>query len=126
MDNTLKTKIDNLWQFMWNAGMANPLTNLQQITYLIFIKMLDDKQILDEKKLNTIKSIDPSAKLENPVFKEGNYVDETEGITVNWDDSNFLFKFETDGSLTAQQALDIAIETLSKEAKGFAEDIKAL
>ena len=53
-------------------------------------------------------------------------LDETEGITVNWDDSNFLFKFETDGSLTAQQALDIAIETLSKEAKGFAEDIKAL
>ena len=82
MDNTLKTKIDNLWQFMWNAGMANPLTNLQQITYLIFIKMLDDKQILDEKKLNTIKSIEPSAKLENPVFKEGNYVDETEGINV--------------------------------------------
>ena len=49
VDNTLKTKIDNLWQFMWNAGMANPLTNLQQITYLIIIKMLDDKQILKKK-----------------------------------------------------------------------------
>ena len=54
MDNTLKSKIDNLWQFLWNSGMANPLTNLQQITYLIFIKMLDDKQITDEKRLNTI------------------------------------------------------------------------
>ncbi|MBP5685896.1 MAG: hypothetical protein J6W72_05675 [Candidatus Methanomethylophilaceae archaeon] len=47
-------------------------------------------------------------------------------MTVNWDDTNFLFKFETDGSLTAQQALDIAIETISKEAKSFADDIKAL
>lgn len=82
MDNILKTKIDSLWQFMWNSGMGNPLTNLQQITYLIFIRMLDDKQIADEKRLNSIKAIDPSAKLPNPVFKEGNYVDEEEGINV--------------------------------------------
>ena len=82
MDNNLKTKIDNLWQFLWNSGMANPLTNLQQITYLIFIKMLDDKQIADEKRLNSIKAIDPSAKLPNPIFKDGNYVDDEEGINV--------------------------------------------
>lgn len=82
MDNVLKTKIDALWQFLWNSGMANPLTNLQQITYLIFIKMLDDKQIADEKRLNSIRLIDPSAKLPNPVFKEGNYVDADEGINV--------------------------------------------
>ena len=47
-------------------------------------------------------------------------------ITVDWDDTNFLFKFETDGSLTAQQALDIALDVLSKEAKDFAEQIEAL
>ena len=82
MDNTLKTKIDALWQFLWNSGMANPLTNLQQITYLIFIKMLDDKQIADEKRLNTLRALDPSLTLPNPVFKEGNYVDEDEGINV--------------------------------------------
>jgi len=82
MDNVLKTKIDALWQFLWNSGMANPLTNLQQITYLIFIKMLDDKQIADEKRLNTLRALDPSLTLPNPVFKEGNYVDEDEGINV--------------------------------------------
>ena len=92
MDNVLKTKIDSLWQFLWDSGMANPLTNLQQITYLIFIKMLDDKQIADEKRLNSIKSIDPNAKLSNPVFKEGNYIDQDEGINVPYADlrwSNF-------------------------------------
>ena len=82
MDNVLKTKIDELWQFPWNSGMANPLTNLQQITYLIFIRMLDDKQIADEKRLNSIRSIDPTAELPDPVFKKGNYVDEEEGINV--------------------------------------------
>lgn len=53
-------------------------------------------------------------------------LDETEGVTVNWDDSSFLFKYETDGSLTAQQALDIALNVLSKEAKDFASEIDAL
>ena len=82
MDNALKSKIDNLWQFLWNSGMANPLTNLQQITYLIFIKMLDDKQIADERRLNTIRLIDPTATLPTPVFKEGNYLDPEENIDV--------------------------------------------
>ena len=53
-------------------------------------------------------------------------LDEVPGVKVDWDDQNFLFKFETDGSMTAQQALDIAVDTLSKEAKGFASDIAAL
>ena len=53
-------------------------------------------------------------------------MDDVEGITIKWDDSSFLFKFETDGSMTAQQALDVAIETLSKEAKDFASEIEAL
>jgi DNA-directed RNA polymerase subunit D len=51
---------------------------------------------------------------------------ETEGITVNWDDSCFLFKYETDGSMTAQQALDIAVKTISKEAMDFAGEIAEL
>ena len=42
------------------------------------------------------------------------------------EDTNFIFKYETDGSMTAQKALDIALETLSKEAKGFASDLEAL
>jgi DNA-directed RNA polymerase subunit D len=53
-------------------------------------------------------------------------LEETDGITIDWDDTCFLFKFETDGSMTAQQALDIAVETISKEALSFAGDIEAL
>ncbi len=53
-------------------------------------------------------------------------LDDTEGITVDWDDKNFLFKYETDGSLTAQQALDVALDVLSKEAKDLASEIEEL
>lgn len=48
------------------------------------------------------------------------------GLTVEGDDSNFVFKFETDGSLTAQQALDKAVQILSEEAKDFKAQIEAL
>ena len=53
-------------------------------------------------------------------------ISDVEGITVDWDDSNFIFKYETDGSLTAQQALDKALEVLAKEAKSFASDLEQL
>ena len=48
------------------------------------------------------------------------------GLSVRGDETNFIFKFETDGSLTARQALDKAVEILSKEADEFAEGIEAL
>ena len=51
---------------------------------------------------------------------------ETEGVTIGWDDTNFIFQFETDGSLTAQQALDKATEILVAEAQEFKDQIKNL
>ena len=38
----LKSKIDQLWDKFWSGGIANPLTAIEQITYLLFIKRLDD------------------------------------------------------------------------------------
>jgi type I restriction enzyme M protein len=38
---TLKSKIDQLWNKFWAGGIANPLTAIEQITYLLFMKRLD-------------------------------------------------------------------------------------
>lgn len=54
------------------------------------------------------------------------HVGERGGVTVTADDRNFLFKFETDGSLTAQQTLDKALEVLTSEANEFASQLEAL
>nr|WP_244155422.1 type I restriction-modification system subunit M N-terminal domain-containing protein [Desulfatiglans anilini] len=43
----LKSKIDQLWNKFWSGGISNPLTALEQITYLLFMKRLDE---LDQKK----------------------------------------------------------------------------
>lgn len=54
------------------------------------------------------------------------YLGERGGVTVTADDTNFLFKFETDGSLTAQQTLDKALEVLADEAKDFKVQLESL
>lgn len=46
-------------------------------------------------------------------------------VSVEADDTNFVFRFETDGSLTAQQVLDKAAEILSTDAKAFADDLRS-
>ncbi len=43
----LKSQIDQLWNKFWSGGISNPLTAIEQITYLLFMKRLDD---LDAKK----------------------------------------------------------------------------
>ena len=38
----LKAKIDQLWNKFWSGGITNPLTAIEQITYLLFMKRLDE------------------------------------------------------------------------------------
>ena len=45
----LKSKIDKIWSTIWTGGIANPLTVIEQLTYLLFIKGLDDQQQRKEK-----------------------------------------------------------------------------
>ncbi len=78
----VKNKLDRLWDAMWSNQMTNPWIDIQQITYLIFIKMLDDNQIKQEKKVNDQKAHGINASLKDPVFKDGNYVDEDSKINV--------------------------------------------
>ncbi|MFH6838485.1 N-6 DNA methylase [Providencia sp. 2024EL-00732] len=43
----LKSKIEQLWNKFWSGGISNPLTAIEQITYLLFMKRLDE---LDQKR----------------------------------------------------------------------------
>ena len=46
----LKSKIDRIWDAFWSGGISNPLEVIEQITYLLFIRRLDDLQTLAEKQ----------------------------------------------------------------------------
>lgn len=46
----LRTDIDKIWNAFWTGGISNPLAVIEQITYLLFIKRLDELHTLKEKK----------------------------------------------------------------------------
>ena len=54
----LKGQVDRVWDSFWSGGIANPLEVLEQSTYLLFIRRLDELQTLEENK---------SARLGKPV-----------------------------------------------------------
>ena len=49
MDSTIRSIIDRIWTNFWEGGVTNPLTVIEQITYLLFVKGRDDIEIAHEK-----------------------------------------------------------------------------
>ncbi|MBR6010841.1 MAG: type I restriction-modification system subunit M N-terminal domain-containing protein, partial [Methanomicrobium sp.] len=62
----LKNKVDSIWDTIWTGGITSPITVLEQITYLMFMKLLDDNQLKAEANANLL-----GVPLEKKVFKEG-------------------------------------------------------
>ena len=59
----LKTKVDGVWDIFWSGGVTNPLTVIEQLTYLMFIKILDDNETRREKNAELL-----GESVTNPVF----------------------------------------------------------
>ena len=43
----IKQRIDAIWNAFWTGGISNPLEVIEQITYLLFLRRLDDLQTLE-------------------------------------------------------------------------------
>jgi type I restriction enzyme M protein len=44
----IKSQIQSIWNDFWAGGLSNPLAVMEQVTYLLFIKRLDELQTLAE------------------------------------------------------------------------------
>ena len=52
----IRNQIDRIWDTFWSGGISNPLEVIEQITYLLFIKRLDEQQTLEDKKADRLKT----------------------------------------------------------------------
>ncbi len=61
LNPTIKSKVDALWDKFWSGGISNPLNAIEQITYLLFIKQLDENDAAEIRNAeftgDTYKSI---------------------------------------------------------------------
>ena len=88
----MKNKVDSIWDTIWTGGITSPITVLEQITYLMFMKLLDDNQLKAEANANLL-----GVPLKNKVFRDGMCVIsenprvETEYKNLRW---NVFHNFE--------------------------------
>ena len=62
----IKNRIDRIWEAFWSGGISNPLEVIEQITYLLFIRRLDDLHTLEMNKSTRLQRA-----MERRVFPEG-------------------------------------------------------
>jgi type I restriction enzyme M protein len=62
----IRSQIDSIWNDFCSGGVSNPLSVIEQITYLLFIKRLDELHTVEERKANTLK-----IPMERRIFPEG-------------------------------------------------------
>lgn len=97
----LKNKVDSIWDTIWTGGITSPITVLEQITYLMFMKLLDDNQLKAEAGANAL-----GVQLKKKVFGDGicviseNPHVETEYRNLRW---NVFHNFEPGAMFTNVQ-----------------------
>src|ERR1700693_5673481 len=63
----VRGQVDRIWDAFWSGGISNPLEVIEQITYLLFLRRLDDLHTLAEKKAARLKR-----PIDRRVFPDGN------------------------------------------------------
>ena len=54
---TLRSKVDKLWEEFWTGGITNPITVIEQISFLMFAKLLDIRESNNERKAARITNV---------------------------------------------------------------------
>ncbi len=76
LTDELRSQVDDIWNALWSGGISNSIEVMEQITYLLFIRRLDDAHTLEEGKV-------PTAGWINAPIKETTAKKQTESSTVN-------------------------------------------
>ena len=95
----IKNKVDKIWTDIWAGGITNPLTVIEQLTYLMFIRSLDEKELATEDFENMA-----SEKMEH-IFPASEA-----GQSMRW--SKFKDKDSREIFLTMQQRVFPAIKKM--------------
>ena len=59
----IRNQVDRIWDTFWTGGISNPLEVIEQLTYLLFIKRLDEVHTRRENRANTL-----GQPIEDPIF----------------------------------------------------------
>lgn len=75
----LRSQVDRVWDAFWTGGISNPMEVIEQFTYLLFIKRLDELHTLKELKAHRL-----NFPIEDPIFPDGKYNDDFDYQDLRW------------------------------------------
>lgn len=67
LTGTIRNQVDRVWMAIFTGGISNPLEVVEQLTYLLFLRRLDEMQTLEENKAARLKKT-----VERNIFPKGN------------------------------------------------------
>lgn len=114
----IRNKIDQIWDTFWSGGIASPISVIEQMTYLLFIKGLDEVQAKKEKQAQLL-----GGKVEDPIFPEGDFSNPVTKEKVPYRDLRWSrFKNLEPRAMHGRIANDVFpfIKTLGAEDSAFA------
>jgi type I restriction enzyme M protein len=111
----LKSKVDRVWDAFWSGGISNGLTVIEQITYLLFVRRLDELHTAREKKANLLKK-----PIEEPIF-----LDKDEEQRLRWSRFKDLGQPEKMYELFRDKVFPFIKETLPKRSSNGNESAYA-
>ena len=71
----IKNRIDSIWDTFWTGGITNSITILEQMTYLFFMKMLDDAQRTKDIVVNSAPFYERLIVFQPYMIPLGKYID---------------------------------------------------
>ncbi|WP_020597135.1 type I restriction-modification system subunit M [Spirosoma panaciterrae] len=117
LSNELKTKINNLWDKFWSRGITNPVTAIEQISYLLFMRRIDDADT-NAKTIAEFTGAEYKTLFVRPKLGE-------DGKPILDKDKNPVYENADDCRWSQFRNLDPdnMLETVSKKAFPFIKDL---
>src|SRR5579863_10249481 len=107
-DTTLRSAVEALWDKLWAGGLSNPLDSIEQLSYLLFLKQLDERE----------QDAERAARLRGKIFQPL-FPDSEEGRELRW---SYWSQLPADKALTqVKDKVFPFLKTLGDRAGSFAE-----
>ena len=113
----IKNQIDRIWDAFWSGGISNPLEVIEQITYLLFLRRLDDLHTLEENKSLRLKQ-----SMERRIFPEGKDSKKRPYADLRW--SRFKNFQATEMFTVVDQHVFPFLRTLGADGSTYAQNMK--
>ncbi|MGD2088301.1 MAG: class I SAM-dependent DNA methyltransferase [Candidatus Aminicenantes bacterium] len=120
LNQAIKSKIDQLWDKFWSGGISNPLTAIEQISYLLFMRRLDELDL--KQKADAEFTEEEYKSLFEGTFELPDSKEKVDKDTLRW--SHFKHMESEEMLLHIQTKVFPFVRNLKEEGTSFARHMR--